>query len=1378
MRRILQFGSGLFSTTLFSLLALAYGIIPQVGRSAPNWVYVGPKSIDPPFQFGFGTGKIVGRANSAAYDPFNANTFYVASPGGGVFKTIDGGTHWVPLSDGWPSLATSCVAVDPANPNTIYAGTGDYDGSSGAPIGIMKSTDGGATWRNLGQGQLGGAAVRRILIDPENPQILIAINGRGPAGVGQVYRSGDGGSNWTPVLPVNASWSDVVYSAKFGNSRYYYVAASGSSTQLWRSADRGLTWIQLNAPFRSGVSLDDTIDIAASPADASTLYVLGSGDRKVWKTTNAGFSWTEIAASQFDPVEWDQSTTSFTLSCSRANGKDVVYVGLGDLFQSVDGGANWRSYGRVFSGADLTHSGQHDIVINPADPNRFLVANEGGLYESIFDPAMNSWGFRSLNDQLPIAEISRFSIASNDETKILASTRSNGTFWSTGDLDHWVSLLGGSGSNAIIDWQNPTRQFATFPYLGGAPDGKLIGVNRTANEWFTHSLSQVNTGSDQIDSDAPAVQDPIDPDLIYLATNYLYRYQDSLGGVWTSRLGNQRLSELGAVTALTISRRDHQVIYSGSSMGEVFRSSDAGQTWSRIDHSVFGFNRIRAISVSDQNAADVLVTAGGKLWRCSNAGQAVPLWDNVSGQGVSSLPSIEVGPIARDPFADQSTWYVGTGRGVFRTKNQGSTWEDVTQPLKLPAVRVTDFQVRNGFLYAATLGRGLWRLQISTEQNAIIGFQAQPDTVVGPSAITLTVQLASPAPSGGAAIALDNENPALMLPRAFVVPGGATTATTEVRARQVATPMSGTLTASYNGSSRTVSITVLPNGLYELALSPSAVTGGQPSQGTVRLGTPAGPGGTVVTLQSQNVVVRVPTSLEIPEGETSATFICSTDPVASDTDVEVTASTLDGTNVQSSLRVKAPQVTLFAADDHVVGGQPVGASISLDGVAPSGGLPISVQSSNPSALSVSDPITVPSGASRWTGTWVTYPVSVDTPVTVTATLNGRTSQVSITVEAQRLSGLTFNPASVVGGSPSQGTVELRGPASAPVTVTLLSTNGAVATVPQTVTIPVGQSSASFQVNTSPVTADTPVSIRAIYGTQSLNAVLTVSPLRIESFTLLPSRVYEGQSVVGTVTLNGTAPSSGFSVSIQNTNSAVGTLPSSLLIASGKSNASFTFVTKAVSTSQTATVRAVHAPVTLSQTLTVSPIDIQSVSLGASYVTGGGTVPGVVNLVAPAPAGGAKVSLSSSNPGAASVPATVTIPAGRQSATFTVTSKPVSVSSIVVISASRGTSQPRTTMLQVMPPEVTTFTLSKYDVRGGTKITGTVRLDGKAPQNGMIISITATPNLVHPLATIKVPKGATSINFSLNTDHVNSVTQVAVTARTVFRPVTVQLTLRP
>jgi hypothetical protein len=100
------------------------------------------------------------------------------------------------------------------------------------------------------------------------------------------------------------------------------------------------------------------------------------------------------------------------------------------------------------------------------------------------------------------------------------------------------------------------------------------------------------------------------------------------------------------------------------------------------------------------------------------------------------------------------------------------------------------------------------------------------------------------------------------------------------------------------------------------------------------------------------------------------------------------------------------------------------------------------------------------------------------------------------------------------------------------------------------------------------------------------------------------------------------------------------------------------------------------------------------------------------------------------------------------------------------------------MLQVMPPEVTTFTLSKYDVRGGTKITGTVTLDGKAPQNGMIVSITATPNLVHPLATIKVPKGATSINFSLNTDHVNSVTQVAVTARTVFRPVTVQLTLRP
>src|SRR5205085_10083295 len=127
-----------------------------------------------------GQGLLAGRVNAVAYDQSHPGTYYAGSGRGGLWKSTDFGAHWMPISDGWAATEVSCITIDPTNSSVIYAGTGDYDGYAAYGFGIMKSTNGGATWTNLGKAELGGFNISAILVDPENPSIVTVTMGRGP----------------------------------------------------------------------------------------------------------------------------------------------------------------------------------------------------------------------------------------------------------------------------------------------------------------------------------------------------------------------------------------------------------------------------------------------------------------------------------------------------------------------------------------------------------------------------------------------------------------------------------------------------------------------------------------------------------------------------------------------------------------------------------------------------------------------------------------------------------------------------------------------------------------------------------------------------------------------------------------------------------------------------------------------------------------------------------------------------------------------------------------------------------------------------------------------------------------------------------------------
>ena len=466
--------------------------------------------------------------------------------------------------------------------------------------------------------------------------------------------------------------------------------------------------------------------------------------------------------------------------------------------------------------------------------------------------------------------------------------------------------------------------------------------------------------------------------------------------------------------------------------------------------------------------------------------------------------------------------------------------------------------------------------------------------------------------------------------------------------------------------------------LSSVAVNPASVTGGNPSTGTVTLSGPAPSGGAVVSLSSSDPSASVPANgVTVPAGATSTTFTVTTSPVLTSTSVTISASYGGGT--QTATLTVSPQTlpvlsSLTLSPPNVTGGTPSTGTVTLDRPASSAGALVSLSSSNTAVSVPANGVTVPAGATSATFTVTTSGVATSTVVTISASYRNGTQTAALTVVPPVPSSLRLSPASVTGATSSPtATVTLNGPAPSGGALVFLSSNNAAASVPANgVTVPAGATSATFTVTTSAVATSTSVTISGSYGGGTQTATLTVVPPVPSSLTLSPSSVTGGtSSPTGTVTLNGPAPSGGALVSLSSSNAAASVPANGVTVPAGATSATFTVTTSAVATSTSVTISGAYGGGTQTATLTVIPPVLSSLTLNPTSVVGGplGPSTGTVTLNAPAPAGGAQVALSSSNPSAASVPPTVTIPAGTTSATFTVTTNPVIGSTTVTISGS-------------------------------------------------------------------------------------------------------------
>jgi len=447
-----------------------------------------------------------------------------------------------------------------------------------------------------------------------------------------------------------------------------------------------------------------------------------------------------------------------------------------------------------------------------------------------------------------------------------------------------------------------------------------------------------------------------------------------------------------------------------------------------------------------------------------------------------------------------------------------------------------------------------------------------------------------------------------------------------------------------------------------------------------------------------------------------------------------------------------PIASLTLSPSTVTGGNKTQATVTLTQPAPAGGDLVTLQSSSSSAT-VPASITIPQGSTTGQFDVSTTQVAAVSTATITATSGSSSQTATLTMNPPSLvSGLTVSPTSVIGGKSATGTVTLVAPAPASGAIVTLSSNSASAIVPQTVTVGAGNSTATFVVNTLGVGSTTTATLAAAINGSTKSANLTVQPPALASFYLDVTTVVGSASAGATVVLSGVAPAGGVVVKIGTSNSNA-IVPAQVTVPEGAASVSFAIGTKVVAQTLSSTFIAILGPDSLSCKLTIQAPSLLGIGSAPDLVVGGSktVVTGSVMLNGPAPTGGIVVTLTSANPALAKVPATVTVPAGSDTATFTITHKAVTTAQVVKLTAKAGIV---TTLgnLSVVPFEVTGVTIDPATVTGGSPSAGSFDLNAipSTSSGAIAVKLSSSATIVSVPATVSVAPGQQTGHFIITT----------------------------
>jgi photosystem II stability/assembly factor-like uncharacterized protein len=711
-----------------------------------KWQYAGPTNIS-------------GRCTDVeAVLPRGKNyTIWVGSATGGVWKSTNEGTTFEPVFNGMPTASIGDLAIDPNNPEVVWAGTGEANifRSSNAGCGVFKTTDGGKTWTNTGLENT--FTIGRIKINPQNSDIVyVAATGHEwtPNEDRGLFKTADGGKTWSKVLYVDQNTGvydlvldpkdpNIVYCTtwerirqKWNDPRTYETTLNNG---IWKSVDGGKTWNKINeglpAPNkrgRTGIDISqsnpkvlyayvDNYEVAykANPGETDS-YGRPRADvikgATIYRTDDAGNTWKPVSGltpEQKRFMERHSATYGWVFGQIRVDPQDentVYTMGL-MLNQSTDGGKTFRS----LRGPHVDH---HGLWIDPANPNYLLNVQDGGLAMS-YDRG-KSWKYPI--EVLPLAQFFNLGFDMSTPFRVYGSIQDHGSYFGIVDLSRgrdkvspveFADILGGEGSSHVINPVDNNTIYASGFY------GQLMRSEVSTYPANTKDLMPgILPGEAQLRGDwiAPTIISPHSPDIIYHGMQYVMLSKNR-GDTWefiSPDLSYNDPKKRGDINYQTISVLDESplrsgLLYAGTDDGRIWRTKDCGKVWTEIRNGSVPQKFVSRIVASKYDIGTVYMTQTGRrdddfqvyIWKSTNFGDT---WQDIS----ANIPVGPVNVIREDPV-NRDILYAGTDGGVFVTKDGAKKWEILGA---LPFVYVHDLAIhpRDNMVIIATHGRGVWVL--------------------------------------------------------------------------------------------------------------------------------------------------------------------------------------------------------------------------------------------------------------------------------------------------------------------------------------------------------------------------------------------------------------------------------------------------------------------------------------------------------------------------------------------------------------------------------------------------------------------------------------------------------------------------------------------
>ncbi len=683
-----------------------------------------------------------GRSLGCAGSPGRPNEYYFGATGGGLWKTLDAGQNWFPVTDGQvKSSSVGAVAVAETNPDIVYIGMGETQlrGSITQGDGVYKSTDAGKTWRHLGLKET--QAISRIRVHPTNPEIVYVAALGHPYGDNEergVFRSTDGGNTWKKILYTgpNAGAADLIIDRT--NPKILYATiwqvyrkawkmwGGGELCKLFKSLDGGETWIDLSKNPGMPAGPLGKIGITVSPADPNRLWaIVEANEGGVFRSDDGGWTWKRTNEER----KLRQRAFYYSRIYADPLDRETVYCLNVGFYKSTDGGTNFNIE------INPPHGDNHDLWIDPNNPDRMISANDGGGCVSIN-------GGKTWTEQDYCTTQLYHVIATNDVPYHVAGAQQDNTTLAI-PSDGWDHLLAdgpnhgyyyevGGGESGYIA-QHPTNPDL---FYAGSQGALLTRYNRATGQirdiqvyprFF--SGEPASALPERWQWTYPIVFSPIDPNILYTCSQHVWKTLDDgqswerispdltyadpetlgpTGGVITKDMNGPEI--YATVFTLAPSYYDLQTLWAGSDDGKVHITRNGGKNWTDITPKELPkFSRVSMIDASRHAPGTAYLAAN--RYQVDDRQPIVFKTHDYGKTWTKITTGITDGHFARavreDPVR-KGLLFLATEHGVYVSFNDGGQWQSLQ--LNLPDAPVHDLVIKDQDVVLGTHGRGFWIL--------------------------------------------------------------------------------------------------------------------------------------------------------------------------------------------------------------------------------------------------------------------------------------------------------------------------------------------------------------------------------------------------------------------------------------------------------------------------------------------------------------------------------------------------------------------------------------------------------------------------------------------------------------------------------------------